>query len=59
MKITFCGFNIKQDKAVVYKKLKLENSQDEEKIRAKIGEIIRQSFMKGCNFVSVRFIEEE
>ena len=58
-KIVFVGFNIKQSKAVLYQKLELNSSQDEENIKEKIGAVIRKSFMKGCNFVSVRFIESE
>jgi len=61
MKIVIVGFKVKEDKAIVYKKIEVENNCFEKGLIpsdiVKVGKVLNHTIIKECDFVSIRFIK--
>lgn len=64
MKIVIVGFNVKQTKSLLYEQLTFKelsfdfDQSDDSSYSSAIGKVILRCMVKGCDFVSVRFIQE-
>ena len=59
MKIIFVGFSVKEEKSVLYKKIKLTGAEQPAFSDVLIASQINKAILKGCDFMSLRFIADK